>query len=75
MVKYPGRVKIMQVYSDGEEDVDRVIPGKFDAVVYDKVHGFLRMNTKNVAEQSLYRMAVGDLLSAGPTCFAMTKGV
>jgi hypothetical protein len=73
MVKYPGRVKIMQVYSDGEEDVDRVIPGKFDAVVYDKVHGFLRMNTKNVAEQSLYRMAVGDLLFGGSNVFRNDK--
>lgn len=73
MIKYPGRVQIMQTYSDGEEDVERVVPGTFDAVVYDKQHGFLRMNTKNVAEQHVYRVGIGDLLFSESNVFRNDK--
>lgn len=62
MVRYPGRLQFMQTYTDEEEGVKPIVPAKFDAVVYDKKHGFLRMSLGRLTDHRKYRMALGHLL-------------
>jgi len=62
MIRYSGRYEYLQTANDKGEWLHKYRPAKFDAVVYDKRHGFLRMNTERRAEQRKYRIAMGHLL-------------
>lgn len=62
MIRHSGRYEYLQTADDKGEEVRKYRPVKFDAVVYDKRHGFLRMNTERRTEQRKYRMMMGHLL-------------
>lgn len=62
MVRYPGRLQYVQAYDAEEEGVQPLVPAKFDAVVYDKRHGFLRMSLGRLTDHRKYRMVFGHLL-------------
>lgn len=62
MIRHSGRYEYLQTADDTGEEVRKFRPVKFDAVVYDKRHGFLRMNAERRREQGKYRMMMGRLL-------------
>lgn len=74
MVRYPGRLQYMQAYDDDEEGVKPIIPAKFDAVVYDKRHGFLRASLGRVGDHRKYRVALGHLLFKRSNVFVEDMG-
>ena len=62
LIRYPGRLEFVPTLSEEGDGVQKLQPAKFDALVYDKRHGFLRMNTRHKGDQSKYRIEAGHLL-------------
>jgi len=61
--------------ADGEWKYYDFNPEQFDAVVYNKVYGDIRMNTKNQRKKdhSKYRIAIGHMLLGDGAAFLPTK--
>jgi hypothetical protein len=63
LVRYPGQpVRPDAIGQDGEDEDKVHTPGQYDAVVYHKTYGDLRLNTVRESDQARYRMAFGDAL-------------
>ncbi len=62
MIRHSGRYEYLQTADETGEDLQKLRLVKFDAVVYSKKNGFLRMNTERKAEQCKYRILLGNLL-------------
>ena len=63
LVRYPGQpVRHDAVADDGQDKDVFFTPGEYDAVVYHKRYGDLRLNTNRKREHAAYRMAFGHAL-------------
>lgn len=63
LVRYPGHPRRYPAISDSGEVVSHVFkPEEYDAIVYHKEFGYLRLNTNRNREHSHYRIEFADLL-------------
>ena len=63
LVRYPGQpVRPDAIGKDGEDEDKVHTPGQYDAVVYHKTYGDLRLNTVRDGDHKRYRIAFGDAL-------------
>ena len=62
MIRHSGRYEYLQTADEKGENLQKLRLVKFDAVVYSKKYGFLKMNTERKAEQGKYRILIGRLL-------------
>ena len=62
LIRHPGIVKWQGVYEKGRVKSRAVTPELYDAVVYHKKYGDLRMNTHRKSDHTRYRIAFGHLL-------------
>jgi hypothetical protein len=63
LVRYPGQpVRPDAIGKDGEDEDVPYTPGQYDAVIYHKSFGDLRLNTVRKADHGRYRMAFGHAL-------------
>lgn len=71
LIRYPGRLKRqVKIDDDGTAASVSFKPEEYDVVVYHKVYGDLRMNTKRVRDRRKYRIAFGHALLASENLFA-----
>ena len=71
LIRYPGRLK-RQLAFDEEGATEKLSfkPEEYDAVVYHKTYGDLRMNTCRIRDQRKYRILFGHALLASENLFA-----
>ena len=70
LVRYPGQpVRPDAIGKDGEDEDVPYTPGQYDAVVYHKTYGDLRLNTVRAADHKRYRMAFGHALMGESNVF------
>jgi hypothetical protein len=70
LVRYPGQpVRPDAIGKDGEDEDVPYTPGQYDAVVYHKKYGDLRLNTVRAADHKRYRMAFGHALMGESNVF------
>ncbi|MEA2069477.1 MAG: hypothetical protein U9P12_09780 [Verrucomicrobiota bacterium] len=62
LIRHPGIVQWQGVYEKGRVKSRAVTPELYDAVVYHKKYGDLRMNTHRKSDHKRYRIAFGHLL-------------
>jgi len=62
LIRHPGIVQWQGVYEKGQVKSRAVTPELYDAVVYHKKYGDLRMNTHRKSEHKCYRVVFGHLL-------------
>ena len=63
MIRYPGQpVRPDAVATDGDYEDLQYTPGHYDAVVYHKKYGDLRMNTVRKSDHTMYRITFGHAL-------------
>lgn len=71
LIRYPGRLKRqVKIDDDGAAASVSFKPAEYDVVVYHKVYGDLRMNTKRIRDRRKYRIAFGHALLACENLFA-----
>jgi len=76
LIRYPGRLKRqVTIDEDGESESLTFKPEEYDAVVYHKVYGDLRMNTLRVRERTKYRILFGHALLDSANVFAPDERV
>ena len=70
LVRYPGQVqRHPSIEDDGQPNSHVFKPEEYDAVVYHKEYGDLRLNTNRAKDHARYRIAVGDLLLSSSNVF------
>jgi hypothetical protein len=63
LIRYPGQLKRqMEIDPEGEPNSRTFKPEEYDAVVYHKHYGDLRMNTNRVRDRTKYRILFGHVL-------------
>ena len=62
LIRHPGNPKWQGVYEKGQAKSRAVTPELYDAVVYHKKYGDLRMNTNRKSDHKRYRVVFGHLL-------------
>jgi hypothetical protein len=73
MVRYPGQVERHEVVDDeGNPDAEVIRPREYDAIVYHKVYGDLRLNTNRKRDHAQYRITFGHLLFGDSNVFDPT---
>jgi len=71
LIRYPGRLKRqVTIDEDGEAENLSFKPEEYDAVVYHKMYGDLRMNTSRKRDRKKYRVLFGHELLASENLFA-----
>ncbi len=76
LVRYPGQpVRPDAIGKDGEDVEASYTPGQYDAVVYHKMYGDLRLNTVRAGDHDRYRMAFGHALIGEANVFDPTKEI
>ncbi len=76
LVRYPGQmVRPDAIGSDGEDEDKMHTPGLYDAVVYHKTFGDLRLNTVRKGDHARYRMVFGDVLLGETNAFDPKKEI
>lgn len=63
LVRYPGQVERHEAFDDeGSPAIHVFRPGEYDAIVYHKEYGDLRLNTNRKRDHPQYRITFGHLL-------------
>jgi len=75
LIRHPGIAKWQGVYEKGEAKSKAITPELYDAVVYHKKFGDLRMNTSRKSDHTAYRIAFGYLLFSASNVFDPTKKI
>lgn len=76
LIRYPGAIERFEAISDeGKEENHSYKPAEYDAVVYHKIYGDLRLNTNRPKDHAHYRMAFADLLFGMSNVFHPTEKV
>ncbi len=76
LVRYPGQMERHAAIDNDGNTANHVFkPEEYDAVVYDKVYGYLRLNTNRAKDHTRYRIAFADLLFGAANVFAKEKNV
>jgi hypothetical protein len=76
LIRFPGRLKRQVIVDDdGETESLTFKPEEYDAVVYHKDYGDLRMNTLRVHDRTKYRVLFGHALLDSSNVFAENKRV
>jgi len=76
LIRYPGRLKRqVTIDEDGEAANLSFKPEEYDAVVYHKVYGDLRVNTSRKRDRKKYRILFGHALLASENLFAPNADV
>jgi len=76
LVRYPGQpVRPDAIGKDGEDEDKVHTPGQYDAVVYHKKYGDLRLNTCRKGDHARYRMVFGDALLKESDAFDPKKQI
>ena len=71
LIRYPGRLKRqVTIDEDGESESLTFKPEEYDAVVYHKQYGDLRMNTLRMKDQTKYRILFAHALLDSANVFA-----
>ena len=71
LIRYPGRLKRqVAIDEDGEPESLTFKPEEYDAVVYHKEYGDLRMNTLRARDRTKYRIVFGHALLESANVFA-----
>lgn len=73
LIRYPGQPVRPDAVKNGEEEDVSYTPGQYDAVVFHKTYGDLRMNTIRKKEQVHYRTAFGHALFGETNVFDPKK--
>ncbi|NLE66574.1 MAG: hypothetical protein GX608_04050 [Lentisphaerae bacterium] len=76
LIRYPGRLKRqVKIDDDGVAENLSFKPEEYDAVVYHKEYGDLRMNTNRDRDKRKYRIVFGHSLLASENLFSPDKRV
>lgn len=75
LVRHPGIVQWQGIYVEGQVQSKAITPELYDAVVYHKKFGDLRMNTHRGSDHSEYRIAFGHLLFDEANVFDPNKKI
>jgi len=71
LIRYPGRLKRQETYDEeGTTENLSFKPVEYDAVVYHKIYGDLRMNTSRIREHRKYRIFFGYALLSSENLFS-----
>ena len=70
LVRYPGQVQRHPAIDEEGQPTSHVFkPEEYDAIVYHKGYGDLRLNTNRAKDHARYRMTFGDLLLSSSNVF------
>lgn len=73
LVRYPGQVERHEAFDEEGTPITHVYrPGEYDAIVYHKVYGDLRLNTNRKRDHPQYRITFGHLLFGEANVFDPT---
>lgn len=76
LVRYPGQVERYAAISEDGEPTSHVFkPEEYDAIVYHKEFGDLRLNTNRPSDHVRYRIDIADLLLDASNVFSPSKRV
>lgn len=76
MMRYPGQIERHEVVDDeGNPDAEVIRPREYDAIVYHKVYGDLRLNTNRRRDHVQYRITFGHLLFGDSNVFDPTTRI
>ena len=75
LIRHPGITKWQGVYEKGQAKSKAITPELYDAVIYDKKYGDLRMNTTRKSDHTAYRIAFGHLLFNASNVFDSKKNI
>jgi hypothetical protein len=76
LVRYPGHpVRPDAVRHDGKDDDVVYVPGEYDAVVYHRVYGDLRINGNRTGDHAKYRMVFGENLLGDGNVFDPERAI
>lgn len=76
LVRYPGQpVRPDAIGKDGEDEDKVHTPGQYDAIVYHKMYGDLRLNTVRKSDHGRYRIAFADALLGESNLFDPKKQI
>ncbi len=74
LIRYPGQIERYAAISDKGEQTSHVFkPEEYDAIVYHKEFGDLRLNTNRPQEHKRYRIDFGHLLLDASNVFSTSK--
>ncbi len=73
LIRYPGQVERHEAFDDeGNPAIHVLRPGEYDAIVYHKEYGDLRLNTNRKRDHPQYRITFGHLLFGDSNVFDPT---
>jgi hypothetical protein len=75
LIRHPGIVQWQGVYVEGQTQSKALTPELYDAVVYHRKFGDLRMNTHKKSDHTEYRIAFGHLLFDDANVFDPNKKI
>jgi hypothetical protein len=76
LIRYPGQIERHAAINDeGNEENHTYKPAEYDAVVYHKTYGDLRLNTNRAKDHGHYRIAFGHLLFNTSNVFHPTERI
>jgi len=75
LIRHPGIAQWQGVYEKGQAKSKAITPELYDAVVYHKKYGDLRMNTHRKSDHTAYRIVFGHLLFRASNVFDKNKKI